>query len=190
MSYLTLINSMNLSLGKKSSKHSKQHQPTKLWELIALIQAIYSMNQLLASLFTSLITVLRMVHVCPSAWRKAVIFPIPKSGMSNKHVPGNYRGISLQSAVLNLYTSILNRRLLFLLERYEVISDLQNGFRPHRTCQDHILSLHNIVLNCKLRGNDTYACFVDFKKAFDSIVEKTFIIWNKRTISRRSHKHK
>ena len=25
---------MNLSLGKKSSKHSKRHQPTKLWELI------------------------------------------------------------------------------------------------------------------------------------------------------------
>ena len=33
----------------------------KLWELIALIQAIYSMNQLLASLFTCLITVLRIV---------------------------------------------------------------------------------------------------------------------------------
>ena len=80
-----------------------------------------------------------------------------------------YRGISLQSAVLKLYTSILNRRLLFLLETYEVISDLQNDFRPLRTCQDHILTLHNIVLNRKLRGNDTYACFVDFKKAFDSI---------------------
>ena len=105
--------------------------------------------------------------VCPSAWRKAVIFLIPKSGMSNKHVPGNYRGISLQSAVLKLYTSILNRCLMFLLETHEVISDLQ--FRPHRTCQDHILTLHNIVLNCKLRGNDTYTCFVDFKRAFDSM---------------------
>ena len=29
--------------------------------------------------------------VCPSAWRKAVIFPILKSGMSNKHIPGSYR---------------------------------------------------------------------------------------------------
>ena len=65
------------------------------------------------------------MHLTSTAWRKAVIFPIPKSGMSNKHVPGNYRGISLQSVVLKLYTSILNRRLLFLLETYEAISDLQ-----------------------------------------------------------------
>ena len=57
LSYLTLINPMNLSLGKKSPKHSKQHQLTKLWEMIVLTQAIYSMNQLLASLFTCLITV-------------------------------------------------------------------------------------------------------------------------------------
>ena len=115
--------------------------------------------------------------VCPSAWRKAVIFPIPKSGMSNRHIPGSYRGISLQSAVLKLYTSILNRRLMFLLETYEVISDLQNGFRPHRSCQDHILTLHNIVLNRKLKGNDTYACFVDFRKAFDSINRD--LLWRK-----------
>ena len=118
--------------------------------------------------------------VCPSAWKKAVIFPIPKSGMSNKHIPGSYRGISLQSAVLKLYTSILNGRLMFLLETHEVISDLQNGFRPHRSCQDHILTLHNIVLNRKLKGNDTYACFVDFKKAFDSINRD--LLWRKLSL--------
>ena len=94
--------------------------------------------------------------MCPSAWRKVVIFPIPKLGMSNKHIPGNYRGVSLQSAVLKLYTSILNRRLMFLLETHEVISDVQNGFRPSRSCQDHILTLHNIVLNHKLKGNDMH----------------------------------
>ena len=28
--------------------------------------------------------------VCPSVWRKAVIFPISKSGISNKQISGNY----------------------------------------------------------------------------------------------------
>ena len=41
--------------------------------------------------------------VCPSAWRKAVIFSIPKSGMSNRHIPGSYRGISLQCCIKALY---------------------------------------------------------------------------------------
>ena len=69
---------------------------------------------------------------------------------------------------------------MFLLETCEVISDLQNGFRPHRSCQDHILTLHNIVLNRKLKGNDTYACFVDFRKAFDSINRD--LLWRKLSL--------
>ena len=108
--------------------------PTNKAVGIDSIDPSYSINQLLTSLFTYLTIVLRMVFVLQLGG---------KSGLSNRHIPGSYRGISLQSAVLKLYTSILNRRLMFLLETYEVISDLQNGFRPHRSCQDHILTLHN-----------------------------------------------
>ena len=45
----------------------------------------------------------------------------------------------------------------------------QNGFRKDRSCQDHISSLYYILENRKLSKLDTYCCFVDFKKAFDSI---------------------
>ena len=95
---------------------------------------------------------------CPAAWKKALIFPIHKSGQLNKRDPLSYRGISLQSTVLKLYTYILYQRLSRWLEENNILSDLQNGFRPQRSCQDHMLSLYNIILNRKLSGSDTFCC--------------------------------
>ena len=78
---------------------------------------------------------------------------------------------------------------MFLLETHEVISDLQNGFRPHRSCMPRphsycseykYLVVDVIVLNRKLKGNDTYACFVDFRKAFDSINRD--LLWRKLSL--------
>ena len=42
---------------------------------------------------------------CPTAWKRAIIFPIPKRNSVN------YCGISLQSTVLKLFIYILNKRL-------------------------------------------------------------------------------
>ena len=54
-----------------------------------------------------------------------------------------------------LYTYILNQRLSGWLEENNILSDLQKGFRPQRSCQDHMLSLYNVILNRELSGSDT-----------------------------------
>ena len=78
---------------------------------------------------------------------------------------------------MKIFTYILNKRLTAWLECNEVLSDLQNGFRPNRSCQEHMITLHNIALNRKLNGEDTYCCFIDFRKAFDSVDRK--LLWQK-----------
>lgn len=50
-----------------------------------------------------------------------------------------------------------------------MLSDLQNGFRKDRSCIDHIYSLYNLVNDRKLSKRDTFVCYVDMKKAFDSV---------------------
>ena len=53
----------------------------------------------------------------------------------------------------------------------------QNGFRPRRSCLDHIFSLHNI---CKVRKNlksETFLTFIDFRKAFDCVHHD--FLWHK-----------
>lgn len=39
----------------------------------------------------------------------------------------------------------------------------------NRSCLDHVFSLFSIINNRKLRKMDTFSCFVDMKKAFDTV---------------------
>ena len=71
--------------------------------------------------------------------------------------------------VAKTYCRILNSRLRDYLEESGALHDEQNGFRPDRNCQDHIFTLTTIIENRLLDKKDTFACFVDFKKAFDCV---------------------
>ena len=82
----------------------------------------------------------------PTAWFKAIIKPIPKSS-NTATSPSEYRGISLQFFVAKTYCRILNSRLRDYLEDNEVLCDEQNGFRPYRSCQDHIFTLTSVIEN-------------------------------------------
>ena len=79
-----------------------------------------------------------------------------------------YRGISLLSTVYKLYTAVLNDRLLKFSER-NIYCDEQNGFRPNRSCTDHIYILSSILRHRIHQNLSTYACFIDAEKAFDRV---------------------
>ena len=115
----------------------------------------------------------RIIRYCfddgrvPNEWTKGVINPIFKGGDSSN--PLNYRPITLLSVPCKIYTDILNRRLTQWLEDNDVLYDGQNGFRKGRSCLDHIYTLYTIINNRKLEKKDTFVCFVDAKKAFDTV---------------------
>ena len=105
----------------------------------------------------------------PSEWYKAMIKPLPKSKENDPRVPLNYRGISLLSCCLKLFTSIIDKRLTQFFDEQDEICDEQNGFRGDRSCTDHVFTLYSIV-NQRLSNNQcTFATFIDFSKAFDGI---------------------
>ena len=106
--------------------------------------------------------------IIPSVWYKAVIHPILKRGKSPLF-PLSHRGISLMSCVCKAFSSILNNRITKYAEDENILAEEQNGFRRLRSCLDHIYALTTIIKNRKLQGLDTYCCFVDFAKAFDSV---------------------
>ena len=46
----------------------------------------------------------------------------------------------------------------------------QNGFRPHRSCPQHILALRRVIENCRVfQKQSAVITFIDFQKAFDSV---------------------
>ena len=75
----------------------------------------------------------------------------------------NYRGVSLLSCISKLYSAFITKRLSYYLETNDGIADEQNGFRPNRSCEDHIFSLNSILRN----NTSVFATFIDLKKAFD-----------------------
>ena len=81
--------------------------------------------------------------------------------------PDNYRGISLISCLGKLYLSMWATRIA---EHAEVrLGERQGGFRARRSTVDQALILHEALLRRKRAGLDTHLCFVDFRKAFDTV---------------------
>ena len=83
--------------------------------------------------------------------------------------PLSYRPITIISIPCKIYANILNKRLLQWLESNGILVDEQNGFRKDRSCQDHVYSLYSLIHNRKMHKKDTYTCFVDCRKAFDTV---------------------
>ncbi len=103
----------------------------------------------------------------PTVWTQSIISPIPKNRTSDPRVPLNYRGISLLSCIYKLYSAILNTRLMKHFDENNTLHDEQNGFRGGRSCQDHIFTLTSLIKNRLNEKKSTFACYVDFRKAFD-----------------------
>ena len=71
--------------------------------------------------------------------------------------------------VAKVYSKILNTRIQKYLESNKILVEEQNGFRAGRSCIDHLFVLCTVLRNRKLSDKETFLCFIDYKKAFDSV---------------------
>ena len=140
------------------------------------IKVPFIQNKICSSFLGILFNKCLSLGVVPCPWQQSIIKPIPKPG-GNSIDPNDYRGISLQSVVTKVLCYIMNSRLCEYLEHLNLLVEEQNGFRKGRSCQDHIFSLHSIIHCRKILRQDTYALFIDFRKAFDSVNRE--LLWNK-----------
>ena len=122
------------------------------------------MNHVLLKLFSKCFE----TGLIPDQWNKSIINPIPKPGKDCR-IPQYTRPISLVSTIYKVFSSVLNNRLKSYIENNNILSDEQNGFRRMRSCIDHIYVLITILKQRKLKKRETFVCFIDFKRAFDSV---------------------
>ena len=99
----------------------------------------------------------------PQEWAHGVVVPVYKEG--DKRDPLNYRGITLLSVVGKAYAAVLNNRLAPWLEAQGALSDEQGGFKRGRGCPEQCFALSELLHLRK--GERTYTCFIDIRKAFD-----------------------
>ena len=104
----------------------------------------------------------------PESWLTDIIRPVYKN-KGKIDDPDNYRAITLISYLGNLFTSIINNRLTFLSNEFEIISKNQSGFRKGFSTADNIFIMHSLVSIYFSMGKKLYCTFVDFRKAFDTV---------------------
>ena len=104
----------------------------------------------------------------PPIWLSALITPLFKKG---KHTdPSNYRPIALTSTLSKLMEAIIKDQTLNYLLHNNFITKDQHGFIKRHSTVTNLLECTNdwlISLNC---SKSTDVVYIDFSKAFDSIV--------------------
>ncbi len=108
-----------------------------------------------------------MYEDLPRSWSIGYLVPIFKKG--NSMDPDNYRGISVVSCLAKLFSKILNNRLLKFLRIDNKLSCYQIGFTEKKRTSDHIFVLKCILEEAKNKRQPVFGCFVDLKKAFDTV---------------------
>lgn len=103
----------------------------------------------------------------PESFKESIIIPLFKKGDPN--IVSNYRGLSLINTNCKIFNNILLHRLTAWLERNNILNEFQAGFRRDYSTVDNIFNLVNIVKLNNLTSKYTFAFFVDFSCAFDTI---------------------
>ena len=104
-------------------------------------------------------------EMIPEAWKTGLIVKLSKKGDLGEC--NNWRGVTLLPITSKVLSKIIHTRLAGTLDEY--IMQKQAGFRPGRSCSDHIFTLRQILEQSKEWNAPLYANFIDFEKAFDSI---------------------
>ena len=111
----------------------------------------------------------QLLHIITESWNNETLPKDLRDGKrkGDRHECSNYRGIALLSIAGKLYANILVMRLQSLSEKH--LPESQCGFRPSRGTTDMIFTLRQIQEKCREQNLPLYICFVDFRKAFDSV---------------------
>lgn len=128
-----------------------------------LIYAKRQISPLLANLYTYM---LRHAYI-PDTMKQGVIITLHKGGKKRKDDPNNYRAITLSSAILKLYETVLLERCQDTL--LGQISVQQGGFQQGLGCLMSSFVLRECIYHSLEQSAKVYLCFLDSKQAFDHV---------------------
>ena len=103
----------------------------------------------------------------PSLWKTANVVPIHKK--RSRTAVQNYRPVSLLSVLSKVMEKVVNRRIMTYLEKENLLSKHQFGFRTDLGTADLLTSLNHQWLSCINTGGAVRVLAVDIAGAFDRV---------------------
>ena len=107
----------------------------------------------------------------PDCWKKGIALMIPKPG----NLVENHRFITLLPVVGKIYERLVKKRLVYTVEKTQILQDIQNGFRQGRSTTDSLLSILRDSLYALNNRKVMILIFLDVKGAFDNIVHRQIL---------------
>ena len=112
--------------------------------------------------------------ILPKSWKLSLIIPVKKPN-KNATDASSYRPIALTSCICKLMENMINVRLVWYLEKNNLISPFQFGFRKNRSTLDPLLRLSNQIQQGFANHKQTIGVFFDLEKAYDTTCRKGII---------------
>ena len=123
--------------------------------------------------FRSLDSLLRIFNhiwhsgILPDSWKEAIVIPIPKPGKDSTN-PANYRPIALTSCICKTMERMVNDRLVWYLEKNQLIATIQSGFRKQRGTLDHLVRFETFIREAFIKKEHVVSVYFDLESAYDT----------------------
>lgn len=105
--------------------------------------------------------------IFPDKLKIAKIIPLFKK--DSKKTMGNYRPISLLPSISKIFEKIMFRNISQYLEKHEILSNNQNGFRKGRSTSSTIHNCIQKITDALDKKDHLLGVFCDLSKAFDCV---------------------
>ncbi|CAI6359452.1 unnamed protein product [Macrosiphum euphorbiae] len=87
----------------------------------------------------------------------------------DQHTTEGYRPISLLNTMSKIIEKMVNNRLIWYLEKHNLLSPHQHGFRKNRSTNDILVSLHTDIADALVNKQNIILVSLDLKKAYDTV---------------------
>lgn len=111
--------------------------------------------------------------IFPDILKTGIVKPLFKYG--NKNKMENYRPITLISNIAKIFEKIIKERIIHFLNRFNLLSDKQFGFRTGKSTQDAIAYLIKLIYKKIDESKPALCIFIDLAKAFDTVCHQKLI---------------
>ena len=105
---------------------------------------------------------LEMLKIC-------MMLPLVKRKGLKAYDEDNYRGIAMFPVITKVFEMIILKRLEDFARSKSYFSPLQFGFKKSVGCLGASFVISESVNHKLERGNKVFSCFLDVKKAFDTV---------------------
>ena len=112
-------------------------------------------------------------QVFPQQLKIAKVIALYKK--DNKLLPENYRPISLLSTISKIFEKVIYKQMYSFFTKNKLFSSNQFGFREKRSCIHAVCEVTDYIRSKIDERSSGNACFIDIKKAFDTIDHKILL---------------